>query len=154
MIGNADTRGSSPPESSIQASETNVKGRNRKGATWQLVFLLSTVVGIMALSVLVLTIIDDAYGLAAIQYKVPLSEIIPAGKTVDEVTCQEADLILQENVTKNRYNTLQKEQPINERTQKECAGLIVYEIAKPIARATWSLSDSLLNADEIQAYTA
>jgi len=133
--------------------ETNVKNRNRKGATWRYIFLLSTVVGIIALSVLVLTIIDDTYGLAAIEYKVPLSEILPPGKTIDEITCQEADVILQENVSKNRYRTLQNEQPITERTQEECANLIVYEIAKPVARATWSLSASLLNSEEIQAYT-
>jgi phosphate transport system permease protein len=142
------------PEPENQLFDSNVKGRNRKGATWRLIFLLSTIVGIIALSVLILTIIDDIYGLAAIEFKVPLSEIVPAGKTVDDITCQEADLILQENVSKNRYNTLQRDQPITERSQEECARLIIYEIAKPVAKATWSFSDSMLNGDEIQAYTA
>jgi len=134
--------------------ETNVTARNRKGVIWRVVFLSSTVVGVIALIVLLLTIINDTFGLAAIEYKVPLNEIAPQGKSIEETTCTEADVILQENVSKNRYRTLQNEKPILERSQTECVQLLIFEIAKPVVKATWSLSESITNEAEIQEFTA
>jgi phosphate transport system permease protein len=153
MNGNTPNLEFSPQENSGAIFESNINRRNRKGTTWRLIFLFSTVIGVIALSVLLLTIIDDAFGLAAIQYKVPPEQIVLEGQSIDQLTCSEADLLLQENVSANRYKTLQKEQPILERTQEECVQLVVFEIAKPVVKQTWPLSKSILDAEEIRAYT-
>ena len=134
--------------------ETNTATRNQKGFIWRIIFLLSTIIGVIALIVLLLTIVNDTFGYAAIQYKVPLSEIAPQGKSIDDITCAEADVILQENLSKNRYRTLQNEKPILERSQTECVKLLIFEIAKPVVKATWPLSESITNEAEIREFTA
>ncbi|HKY56365.1 MAG TPA: hypothetical protein VJM08_18755, partial [Anaerolineales bacterium] len=48
----------------------NIEGRNRKGAISQRLFQLSTIIGIIALTALLLNILNSAFGYAALEAKV------------------------------------------------------------------------------------
>ena len=53
-----------------------VKRRRRKGTIWRSIFLLSTTIAIIALSVLLLTVINDSFGYVALQNKIDPEELV------------------------------------------------------------------------------
>lgn len=134
--------------------EANIAGRKRQGSIWLAIFLLSTVIGIIALTVLLFTIVNQSFGYAAIEYKVDPATILPAGSVIDELSCGEIAPILQDNVTPNRYKTIESEQPIGDRSDADCQKLLVYEVFEPVAKETWYLVESLTNPDGIKASIA
>ena len=135
-------------------AKSNLPGRHRQGKVWRGVFILATVFGIISLVVLLLNISNQTFGYAIITYKVDPDTLVPEGKALEEMTCQDIAPVLQENVSKNRYKQLESENPILNRTQEECLELLMVEVAKPVAKETWNLSKSLCTSQEIRAYVA
>ena len=93
-------------------------------------------------------------GYAAIVYKQNPATLASEGKLLKEMTCDELWPILIDNVSKNRLRTIEAKKPSAERTQSECYNLVLFEVAEPTAKKTWSLLASILDFPEIQAYTA
>jgi len=56
--------------------ETFVKRRRRIGALWRSLFLLATTLGVIILMVLLLSIIDDSMGYAAVRYKLEPHDLV------------------------------------------------------------------------------
>ena len=56
--------------------ERFVKRRRQKGVIWRSLFLLATTLGVVILMVLLLSIIDDSLGYAAVQYKIDPQEMV------------------------------------------------------------------------------
>jgi len=132
--------------------QSDLNARHRRGKIWHITFIVSTVIAIIALVVLLVTIIEDSFGYAAITYKIPPSEIAPAGTPLESMLCEELIPILEENVSPNRYRQLQNEKPFTEWSQQECYEIVVYEVGGPKAEETWSLSYSLRYANELKTY--
>ena len=136
----------------LAASEgqvSNLPGRHRTGAMWLVIFQASTIVGIIALSVLLLKVINDSFGYAILAYKVDPATLITASTPLEEMTQDDLIAILQENITSGRYQTLAKQKAYLERNPDELAKLIIQEIAKPQVLATYTLLYSIFNKDEI-----
>ncbi len=53
-----------------------IKRRQQKGVIWRSLFLLATTIGVVALMILLITIIDDSMGYVAIQYKVEPDDLV------------------------------------------------------------------------------
>ena len=126
----------------LAASEgqvSNLPGRHRTGAMWLVIFQASTIVGIIALSVLLLKVINDSFGYAILSYKVDPATLITASTPLEEMTQDDLIAILQENITSGRYQTLAKQKAYLERNPDELAKLIIQEIAKPQVLATYTL---------------
>ena len=132
--------------------QSNLIGRHRRGKIWRIIFILSTVMAIIALAIFLVTIIDDSFGYAAITYKIPLSEIAPAGTPLENMSCNELIPILEENVSPNRFRQIQSETPFEELSQQDCYGTVVYEVGQPRAEETWSLIYSLRYPNELKTY--
>jgi phosphate transport system permease protein len=113
---------------------------------------MSTVIAIIALAVLLVTIIDDSFGYAAITYKIPLSEVAPAGIPLESMSCEALIPILEENVSPNRFREIQSDKPFSEWTQQECYETVVFEVGQPKAEETWSLIYSMRYANELKVY--
>ena len=136
----------------LAASEgqvSNLPGRHRTGAIWLVIFQASTIVGMIALSVLLLKVINDSFGYAILSYKVDPATLITASTPLEEMTQDDLIAILQENITSGRYQTLAKQKAYLERNPDELAKLIIQEIAKPQVLATYTLLYSIFNKDEI-----
>ena len=58
------------------------------------------------------------------------------------------------NVSKNRLRTIEAKKPSAEKSWIRCYNLVLFEVAEPTAKKTWSLLASILSFPEIQAYTA
>jgi len=134
--------------------EDTLDKRHRAGRAWKVVFQISTVIGIIALATLIVKIFNDTMGYAAIEYKKNPAELTSTGKSLDEMSCTELWPILAENVSKNRLRTIENEKPPEERSQSECYNLVIFEVAEPTVKKTWPLLSSLINFQEILAYTA
>lgn len=61
-----------------EALNKHVTGRHRRGTTWQLLFQISTIIGIIALIALLYNITNQAFGLVAIQNKVEPDSLVLA----------------------------------------------------------------------------
>jgi hypothetical protein len=133
--------------------ENTLDKRHRRGRTWKIVFQISTLIGIIALATLILKIFNDTMGYAVIDYKIHPKELAAGGKTLDQMTCYELWPILSSNVSKNRLRTIERDTPREQLSQSDCYNLVMFEVAEPTAKKTWSLLPSILNFQEIQSYT-
>lgn len=134
--------------------EDTLDKRHRKSRIWRAIFLISTIIGIIALATLILKIFNDTMGYAVIEYKVNPASLALEGTSLDQMTCDEIWPILANNVSKNRLRTIEAEKPVGERTQSECYDLVMFEVAEPTAKKTWSLLESVIDFQGIQAYKA
>jgi phosphate transport system permease protein len=134
--------------------EDNLNKRHRKGRIWKVIFQISTIIGIIALATLILKILNDTMGYAAIEYKQHPDALTSSGKPLDQMSCDELWPILSTNVSKNRLRTIERDTPKDSLSQSGCYNLVIFEVAEPTAKKTWSLLESMLNYDEIQAITA
>lgn len=134
--------------------ENTLEKRHRKGRAWKVIFQISTIIGIIALATLILKIFNDTMGYAAIEYRTHPATLSESGEPLIQMTCDELWPILSANVSKNRLRTIERDTPRDSLSQSECYNLVLYEVAEPTAKKTWSLLESVLNYDEIQVITA
>jgi len=134
--------------------QTNLPLRHRIGIIWRLVLLVSVIAGIIALSVLLISIINDSFGYAAIEYKVHPSSLSLNGRPLNELSCSEIVLLLEDHLTANRLRQLESENPFSTRSLEDCHETAIFEISKPKAVVTWSLFYSLKYSRELKIYVA
>lgn len=127
----------------------NIPKRHRIGKTWLLVFQISTLVGILALSALLYNIINDSFGLAAFNAKVEPSSLTD-GRPLTDLSEEELISIIQENTTSNRLRTIEINKPLAEMDKDELIQVVTDEVVKPSAVKTWTLMETLFRKDLIQ----
>jgi phosphate transport system permease protein len=117
-----------------------------------IIFQASTIVGIIALTVLLTKIINDSFGYAIIVFKTDPATLVESATPLEELTKNDLIAILQVNLTSGRYQTLDKETPIQDRSAGDILDLVISEVAKPQVAATYTLFESIFNKDEIIQY--
>lgn len=125
----------------------NLQKRHRDSRIWRAIFYGSTAAAIIILAILVLSIVNQAFGLVVMKNTVDPAKLssVPLELTSD------SDLIkiLKKNLTSNRYKTINKEMPFTARSQGELVDLVYSEIVKPTVQESYHLDVSLLNRDQI-----
>ena len=137
---------------SSEGEVSNLPVRHRIGTTWMVIFQASTIVGIIALMILLIKIINNSFGYAILVYKTDPTTLAVSATPIEELTTNDLIAILQVNLTSGRYATLIKEKPFEERSQEELYELVIAEVAKPTVSATFTLLKSILKKDEIIQY--
>ncbi|MBC7237171.1 MAG: phosphate ABC transporter permease PstA, partial [Chloroflexi bacterium] len=127
---------------------------HRWGGFWQTMFLASTLIGIVALTVLLVTIVNNAFGLVAIEHTVDPADLAVNGVPLEELPKEELVRILEQYVSKGLFRRLEHDLPFAERTREDVYNLVVERVVKPKVVAIWSLLDSLLRREEIRAQMA
>jgi phosphate transport system permease protein len=89
-----------------------------------------------------------------VEYKVDPATLNVNGIPLEQLSNDELIRILSDNLTPNRYKTLDKAQPIAERSTAELLTLVYQEVVEPTVVNTWSLSESLFNTAQVQAEQA
>jgi len=133
---------------------SNLPRRHRIGKIWRGLFLAATVFGILILGLLLLDVINDAFGYVALESRVPLSELTGAGTPLEALTVEEMQAILQERLRPARLRTLENEKPLAGRSSSELRELVTQEIVKPRVEQVWGLFESLARKEEIFAQAA
>lgn len=123
--------------------------RYQKAWVWEMVFLSSLLIAIIALSALFLSVVNDAFGYVAYEYKKDPATI--SEKSLYELDKEELLTILQTNLSKGAYGKLDKEKPMTERSQSELLSLVVERILQVKTRETYTLSRSLFDKAGIEA---
>ncbi|OGO33078.1 MAG: phosphate ABC transporter, permease protein PstA [Chloroflexi bacterium RBG_16_54_18] len=145
-----------PPfsEAADSFASNNLPRRKKLATLWQIVFQVSTIIGIIALSALLYNIINQSFGYVAIENKIDPQSLAVDGVPIEQLGKEELVLILEENVSKGKLRQLGREKPFEERSQEEMYGLVIDEVVEPQIVKTWLLSESLIQRDQIQAEMA
>ncbi|MEM5775301.1 MAG: hypothetical protein AAGU05_09895, partial [Anaerolineaceae bacterium] len=86
--------------------------RHRTGKIWQAVFFTSTVIGLIALVALLWTVLNKSFSYVVIEYKVDPATL--ASKPLHDLSNPELVNILEANLSKNRFRTLDRKQTLTE----------------------------------------
>lgn len=136
------------------APSSNLPSRNRAGRTWQLVFLSSTIIGILALSALLLNILDRSFGYVVLHAKVDPATFAVDGIPLEEQTKDQLMALLQAELSSGAYNKLNNEKPFEERSRAEVYAVVIERLVKYEVEETWPLFESITKSGEIKTYAA
>ncbi len=139
-------------ESSLASDYSNIRKRKKTGTAWQLVFMTATIAGIIALSALLINVIDSAFGYVILDPQIRPSELSVDGVPLEEQDKQQLIAHLQRELSSGAYNKLDNEQPMVERTRSDLLGLISTRILKYKVEESWGLIESIRDRAEIQAF--
>ena len=134
--------------------KNNFHTRHRNGAIGQFIFQASTVVGIIALIALLFNIIDGAFGYAALEYRVDPKSLAVDGIPLEKQNKDQLISVLQSKISKGAFNKLEKDEPFAERSRENVYQLIIERIVRYEVKETWTLWESLTQADAIKAKAA
>jgi phosphate transport system permease protein len=134
--------------------DQNLVGRTRTGKVWKIVFLVSTIVGIVALATLLLNILNSAFGFVAYQGKILPSSLTIDGVPLEHQTRDQLLALLQENLSSGAYNKLDNEKTFQDRSRADLHALILERIVRYKVVGSWSLWDSLTRQSEIKNLVA
>jgi phosphate transport system permease protein len=134
--------------------KSNLHTRHRTGGVWRALFQASTVVGIIALTALLYTIINGAFGYVAIENSVDPETLAVGGVPLEELAKEQLVPILQQHVSEGLFRRLENDQPFAQRTRENVYALIIERVLEPQVVRTWSLYDSLLRRSDILAEAA
>lgn len=141
-------------QASPVAAEANLPARHRRGRIWLIVFKASTVMGILALSALLLNILDSAFGYVAYESKVDPAAFMVAGVSLEDQSQEQLVVLLQAQLSAGAFNKLNNEKPFTERSRADVYALVAERILKYEVIRSWSLSDSIFHKGEVHAMVA
>ncbi|MFZ6028900.1 MAG: phosphate ABC transporter permease PstA [Chloroflexota bacterium] len=134
--------------------DQTLPNRHRQGKLWHVLFLAATAFGIFMLAILLADQINNSFGYAAFEAKVPPAAFTPNGENLEALDEAQLIAIINEKLTPNRVKTLEKAQPLEERAKEDLIDIVNAEIVKPTLKASWGLFASLFQKEAILAETA
>jgi phosphate transport system permease protein len=135
-------------------SEAQLSRRHAEGKIWLTAFQVSLLIGVLVLGVLLLTIINDSFGLTAVENEVNPTDLAINGAPLEELTKEQLVVILEENVSAGLFARFENDQPIAERDAANIYSLILDYVINPEVVQSWSLLDSIFKRAEIEAIAA
>lgn len=149
--------GTQPPED----FEYNLTTRKRAAGVWQLIFLVATVICVVVLLILLLKVINDAFGFVAMQNKIDPIELVrdygdPArpDQALGDLPVETLTQIFKDNVSAGLYRRYDREKAFDQRTQAEVLALVLERVVEPKIVHTWGLIPSIFDRDKIEADVA
>lgn len=127
----------------------NLSLRQRSGKYWHLVFLAATIIGILALSALIINIVNNVFGYVIMDSKINPSTLAVNGIELEDQSTDQWIQLLQEKLSSGALKKLEDEKPLSERSRKDLYSLIETRVLKYKVLETWSLYDSLFRKSEI-----
>jgi len=127
----------------------NLSLRQRSGKYWHLMFLAATIIGILALSALIINIVNNVFGYVIMDSKINPSTLAVNGIELEDQSTDQWIQLLQEKLSSGALKKLEDEKPLSERSRKDLFSLIETRVLKYKVLETWSLYDSLFRKSEI-----
>jgi len=129
--------------------EDNLAVRKRTGKVWQVIFLLATIIAIIALTLLMVNIVDSIFGYAIIESKIDPATLAIDGVALEDQTEQQLIELLRSNLSSGAFEKLENEKSFDKRNKSEIYALVEERILQYDILDTWTLGDSLFNRTEI-----
>ncbi len=137
-----------------EALQRQITKRHRVGAIGHLVFQVSTIVGIIVLTALLYNIVNQAFGLVAVQNKVEPETLAVDGVPLEELTKEQLVAILEAHVSKGVMRRYESEMPFATRSRENVYNLVMERVVSPQILRSWSLVDSIFRSSQILAQVA
>ncbi len=96
-----------------------MRQRHRLSRLGRWTFLASTIVGIVALSALLFNVIDQSFGLVAVEAKIDPASLAVDGVPLEDLSQDQLTAILQAHVSSGLLRRLEDDQPLAERTRDD-----------------------------------
>lgn len=132
----------------------NLARRRRWGWFWRVLLQFSTVAGIVALSALIYTIINQSFGYVALQNRVEPATLAVEGVPLEDLPGEELARILEAHISAGLYRRLDREQPFEDRSRENISNLLYERVVQPKVVKTWPLMASVMQRDRIMAEVA
>lgn len=127
--------------------------RHRTARVWKAVFTLSTLIAIIALATLLASIINQSFGLVAIENKVAPETL--SSVPLEQLTAEELVQITRDNLNKNRVRTIERDRgPLAEMDQHTILNLVYETVVQPKIVSSYHLLPSLLQREAIETELA
>jgi len=127
--------------------KNTLKKRHRESSVWRAIFFASTATAIIILAILVLSIVNQAFGLVVMKNTVEPEKL--SSVPLEQLNNTELIKILKTNLSKNRYKTIDKDLPFTARGHEDLVELVIAEVVKPTVLDSYHLDVSLLQREEI-----
>jgi len=131
----------------------NSQSRGKISTFWRTIFGLSTIVGIIMLIVLIINIINGAFGYVALQNTIEPQTIVASGN-LEDLSKGELIQILEDNLSRGLIRRYNSEKPLVDRSQKDLIGLVVERVIELRVMKSWNLMESVFSRDTIEDFTA
>jgi len=126
--------------------------RYRKGILWKFTFYMSTLVAITFLILLILNIINSAFGYVVIVNSIEPEKLAAHGQSLEEMEKEQLVGVLEEHLSKGLIRRYNYEEPLAERSETELLRLVYERVVSPEIVKSWNLLESILGKEEIQAW--
>ena len=136
----------------VEEGRKNIKKRRQIGVVWRVLFYVATTIAILTLLILLVTIIDGAFGFVAIKNKVEPETLSELGLPLAELPREELVEILEENLTSGLLRRFNSEQPLLERSVPELVTLVEERVVEPEIIKAWNLFPSLFSRSGIEQF--
>jgi phosphate transport system permease protein len=133
---------------------SNLPRRYRSGRAWHLVFTAATIAGIIALTALLLNILNSTFGYVAYEARVDPDSLSVDGVSIEEQTKDQLAALLQSTLSRGAFNKLNNEKPFEARSRSEVYALVIERIVRYEVAESWGLWESLTRSGEIRAAVA
>jgi phosphate transport system permease protein len=132
----------------------NLKSRHRVGRVWRTIFRASTLIGIIALIVLLLNVVNSAFGYIAIENAIAPEDLAINGIPIEQLHQTDLVWILKQHVSEGLFRRFESEMSWEERSREEIYNLVIERVVEPTVVDTWSLYDSIFSRDQVFAEAA
>ena len=139
--------------SAVGTSEhsVNLRERRRTGLIWHLVFQASTIVGVIALMVLILNIVDQSFGYVALEARIDPASLAQNGVALEDQSKDQLVALLRSRLSSGAMGKLEAEQPLARRSRSNVYQLVLDRIVRYQVVDSWQLWESLTNGERIRA---
>ena len=127
----------------------HLQRRHRLGKVWHIIFFASTTIGVVALLILLLSIINQSFGYVVWTNKIEPTTL--SQKPIEELSNEELIGILIGKMKPFRLRTIEKEKPLEERSQEDLSALVIEKVVEPRVEKTYTFYESIFNKAAIEA---
>jgi phosphate transport system permease protein len=136
-----------------QGEDRLLAARRRSARLWQAIFSLSTLIAIITLATLLASIVNQSFGIVAVEQKVAPETV--SATPLEQLPAEALVQILRDKLTKNRIRPLERDNgPLAEMEQQALYDLVIETVIQPKIVKSYYLIPSLLNRKAIEAEIA
>ncbi|MBN1922981.1 MAG: phosphate ABC transporter permease PstA [Anaerolineae bacterium] len=125
--------------------------RHRAAGIWSTLFLGAIIIAIVALGALLYDIVDESFGLVAIENRIDPASLARDGMPLETLDKAQLVEILTGHISAGLLRRLENDLPFEERDRANVYALVLERVVEPKIVKTWSLTDSLTNRAAIEA---
>jgi phosphate transport system permease protein len=137
-------------EDDFFADTKKLSKRHAVSKIWHVIFAASTLVGIVALTALLLNVFNNAFGYIALENSIQPEELAIDGVSIEEMSKENLVTILGDHVSKGLMRRFESEMTWEERSRENVYNLVLERVVDPKSVAQWTLYESLFKVNEIQ----